>query len=149
MMVSAAPEAVRRAVIADKQFAREVGLKIKSTLTSQLGYVVEAHEFTRMLREVVGGAASVTFWTSAGETVAATASVDADGAAHLVTPTGTLFQPLAALLGDDQARRMATFATFAARVMLPAARAKEWRDLVAERPLAPGFGDHGGRGSPR
>jgi hypothetical protein len=136
MMVAAAPEAVRRAVIADKQFARDMGLKITSTLTSQLGYVVETREFTLMLREAVEGTANITFRTSDGEAVAATASVDADGAAHLATPKGTLIQPLAALLGDDQSRRMATFATFAAQVMLPAARAKEWRDLVAGRPLA-------------
>src|SRR5262245_27312711 len=136
MMISAAPQLVRRVVIADKQFARDVDLKIKSTISTQLGYIVEANEFTRMLREVVGGAAKVAFQTSDGEAVATTASVDTDGAAHLITPKGTLFQPLAALLSDDQARRMATFATFTAQVMLPAARAKEWRDLVAGRPLA-------------
>src|SRR5262245_34008807 len=93
-MVAAAPEPVRSAAMADREFARHVGLKIMRTLQSDAGYTFDLNEFARALREVVGGAEEVRFETVDG-IVEAKGCVDAEGTARIVTPTGTLIQPLA------------------------------------------------------
>jgi hypothetical protein len=87
-----------------------------------------------MLREVVGGAEEVRF-EAAGEAVEAKGSVDGDGTARIVTPKGTLIQPLAALLGDDREKRLASVDGWCRGVMLPAAEATKWREIAAQRPF--------------
>jgi hypothetical protein len=133
-IVASAPEPVRQAAMADGEFARHVGLKITRTLRSDGGYTFDLNEFARMLREVVGGAEEVRF-EAAGEAVEAKGSVDGDGTARIVTPKGTLIQPLAALLGDDREKRLAAVDGWCRGVMLPAAEATKWREIAAQRPF--------------
>jgi hypothetical protein len=133
-IVAAAPEPVRQAAMADGEFARHVGLKITRTLSSDAGYIFDLDEFARVLRELAGGAEEVRF-EAAGEAVEAKGSVDADGTARILTPKGTLIQPLAAVLGDDREKRRASVDAWCRAVMLPAVEATKWREIAAQRPF--------------
>src|SRR5262245_59826248 len=133
-MVAAAPESVRQAAMADGEFARHVGLKITRTLRSDVGYTFDLKELARVLMDVLEGAKEVRFETDDG-TIEAKGFVDVQGTAHIVTPKGTLIQPLAVLLGDDRAKRLASVDGCCRGALLPVAQATKWTEIAAQRPF--------------